>query len=389
MFKLRKFSDLDKLNESVDDKRADQTIIKWSINGEDQKLTDGSTSQISILKYLYSKYGDRIFQADKTSNTMIICKAEELEIDGGKYSFYGRNMRIIKPTTKFLDKNFKETNPSSDDLFIVVDTNLSTQRKIEFLSRLMKSLGCSDIETDIVMKQKVEKAPRPQRARNNVDRFSDNGDEEFPESEGKVNPFQQAICVVGDSGAGKSVTIEKILKNEGHQYEFIIPTESTTGLLSQFSPRGSRYVRSILSEMIIEASCNPKVLYTAVFDEMHKSKTIEMINDELLQSISTKRNDGVRFISLDPDTIKIFEDDDGDLEPGLEKIGRRLIIPKNLGFIFISSKPKVIYNNTDFFNRVDIIKLEQKDRSIKTSNELLSKVLDDTEKQNIVPSKYD
>jgi hypothetical protein len=165
------------------------------------------------------------------------------------------------------------------------------------------------------------------------------------------NPFMQAICVLGESGAGKSTTIENILEKEGHEFEFIIPSASTTGLLSQFSPSKSGYVPSKLGKMILNAYDNPTQLFTAVFDECHKSNVIEMINDELLQAISTKRNNGKRFISLDDDTA--------DLYPGTEKHRGNILIPDNLGFIFISSKPDVILHNDDFFNRIDIVMLKQ------------------------------
>jgi len=199
----------------------------------------------------------------------------------------------------------------------------------------------------------------------------------------KLNPFKQAICVLGESGAGKSVTIENVLSNEGDEYEFIIPTAATTGLLAQFSPSKSTYVPSRLGKMLIEASKNPNKLYTAIFDEMHKSSTIEMINDELLQAISPKRNAGRRFISLDHDTAEIFSDSNLNYERG------NILIPDNFGFIFISSKPNVIASNADFFNRVDIINLTEDDRNIKTSMELLSKVISDEDKSSLSKNSLD
>lgn len=184
------------------------------------------------------------------------------------------------------------------------------------------------------------------------------------------NPFQQAICVLGDSGAGKSYSIENILKAEGHEYDFIIPTAATTGLLAQYSPRKKEYVPSRLSKLIIDAYENPQDLYTAVFDECHKSNVIEMINDELLQAISQRRNAGKRFISLDSDTAEqVF--DETDIE-----IGRNIQIPDNLGFIFISSNPRVIGGNPDFFNRVDLVEITEENRSdFKSSSDLISKSL--------------
>lgn len=142
--------------------------------------------------------------------------------------------------------------------------------------------------------------------------------------------------------------------------------------------KSSTYVASRLGRMLVQASNNPQILYTAVFDEMHKSNVIEMINDELLQAISTRRNKGVRFISLDDDTAEIYEDS------SLETKRGNLLIPDNFGFIFISSKPKVITSNADFFNRVDIVLLKSyEEELIKTSEQLLSKVLDKEEKSKL------
>lgn len=190
------------------------------------------------------------------------------------------------------------------------------------------------------------------------------------------NPFRQAICVLGGSGAGKSTTIENILEEEGHEFEMIIPSASTTGLLSQFSPSKSGYVPSKLGKMILKAYDNPTELFTAVFDECHKSNVIEMINDELLQAISTKRNAGKRFISLDDDTAELY--------PGTETHRGNILMPDNLGFIFISSKPDVILHNEDFFNRIDIVLLKSyEEERLSTIDQLLGKVLSSTEKDSL------
>ena len=190
------------------------------------------------------------------------------------------------------------------------------------------------------------------------------------------NPFRQAICVLGGSGTGKSVTIENILEEEGHEFDQIIPSASTTGLLSQFSPSKSGYVPSKLGKMIVKAYDNPTELFTAVFDECHKSNIIEMINDELLQAISTKRNAGKRFISLDDDTAELYT--------GTETYRGNILMPDNLGFIFISSKPDVIIHNDDFFNRIDIVLLKSyEEERLSTIDQLLGKVLSSTEKDSL------
>ena len=173
------------------------------------------------------------------------------------------------------------------------------------------------------------------------------------------NPFRQSVCILGKSGRGKSTTIDKMLESYPNmKYDFIIPTASTTGLLAQFSPTsgktgGGGYIPSRLGKMIMDARNNPEILYTAVFDECHKASIIEMINDELLQCISTERNKGNRFISLDTETESLFF--------GLKDYRGNLLLPDNFGFIFLSSKPDVITSNDDFFRRVNIYILKKVD----------------------------
>lgn len=198
------------------------------------------------------------------------------------------------------------------------------------------------------------------------------------------NSFSQAICVLGESGSGKSTTIDNILDKSNNNYQYIIPSASTTGLLSQYSP-SSGYIPSRLGNMIESAYKNPKSLYTAVFDECHKTNIIEMINDELLQAISKNRNRGVRFISLDEDTKNLYP------SAKFDKRGN-ILIPDNLGFIFISSNARVISGNPDFFNRVDLVEITESDRNIKTINELDSRRLfnneDKKELVNKILGKY-
>jgi adenylate kinase family enzyme len=183
------------------------------------------------------------------------------------------------------------------------------------------------------------------------------------------NPFSQAICVLGESGAGKSTTLDNILQKSGHIYQYIIPSASTTGLLSQFSPSAGAaggYIPSRLGQMIEKAYNNKDVNYTAVFDECHKTSIIEMINDELLQAISKNRNKGVRFISLDDDTRRLY--------PSAQEDSRgNILIPDNFGFIFISSNARVIAGNPDFFNRVDLVEMTKEDQKMKTIEELNQK----------------
>ena len=241
----------------------------------------------------------------------------------------------------------------------LVNTHSSTEAK---KNRLDYLLNLYKINGSVSIRNKIDGFDE-----SDIDDESDMDDESVDvveqENTSVINPFggestknsdkeSSAICVLGKSGAGKTYRIEKTLDIENHETEIIIPSSSTTNLLVQYTK--GEYVLSRLGKFILAANSDRSRCYTVVFDECHKY--IEMINDELLQCISTKRNNGLRFISLDTVTDELFSE-----LP--EKNGRR-IISDNLGFIFISSKEEVIRNNSDFYNRVDIITIDKSDRDI-------------------------
>lgn len=163
------------------------------------------------------------------------------------------------------------------------------------------------------------------------------------------NDIKDTLCVVGESGHGKSTTVKKVLENYNNvDYRYIIPTTSTSGLLYQYSTISGSYVPSTMCKLINNAQSNPNKVYIAVIDECHKQTTLNMINDELLQALSTERNNGNRVIS------NLYVNKDGNsLYPNLEKdeFGR-LKLPDNFGIILISSKLDVIKNNDDLYNRI-------------------------------------
>jgi len=260
---------------------------------------------------------------------------------------------------QYLGKGLLYNLPDTE-LYIIV--NLGNSQSISYLKKMLKRFGIDNSTFEFKKNQE-----------NEIEDLDLEPVEQEPiePSKPSTNPFEQAICVLGESGAGKSYTIENILESSNHNYQFIIPTAATTGLLAQYSPSKSAYVPSRLGKMLIESSNNPSELYTAVFDECHKSNVIEMINDELLQAISLRRN-RYRFISLDDDTAEVFEDSNLEVERGNIKI------PDNFGFIFISSNPRVIGGNPDFFNRVDLIEVTEADRKINNIEELLSKKVEES-----------
>ena len=290
---------------------------------------------------------------------------------------------ISNPSYKnYLRSFFKLKN----GLYFYIGGNLEPAlRKV--INMLVKfGIPRSDIKTEgFNQTTKIKKFGEVDNVENNIEEIDDieEIDNEFIDKikTYSKNPFRQSICVLGESGAGKSTTIRHILEFEGHEFDQIIPSASTTGLLSQFSPSRSGYIQSRLGKLIVKAFNDPTTLYTAIFDECHKSNIIEMINDELLQAISTKRNMGRRFISLDDDTSELYK--------GVDFDRGNILIPDNFGFIFISSKPRIISNNTDFFNRVDLVVLTESDREMKTSDELLSKVLPEEEKMKLASTRND
>ena len=172
-----------------------------------------------------------------------------------------------------------------------------------------------------------------------------------------TNPFgaekeSSAICVTGDSGAGKSYRVEQTLIKYNHKFIFETLDPTSTGLLTQYV--SGKYERNNIGEFIVSAKNDSQNFYTIVLDECHKDGFIDRINAELLQCFSTKRNNGLRFFSTNKSTDRLFSELD-------EKNGRR-VIPDNLGFILITSKADIIENNDDIRNRVDIINLEKEDR---------------------------
>jgi hypothetical protein len=270
--------------------------------------------------------------------------------------------------------SYKETRPSrpSDSLYyMLLKSSINSETKSQYKTKYFEIVG-----------ENPKKFKMVESEVKSFKNFSDDSSlKKIKDTEEiksySINPFKQAICVLGESGAGKSVTVEQILDFEGHEYEFIIPTATTTNILSQFSPSKSTYVPSRLAKLIIDAAKNPTKMYTAVFDEMHKSNIIQMVNDEILHAISTKRFDGKRLISLDYDTGSFFD------IPELKKWRGNILIPDNLGFIFISSKPRIISNNPDLFNRLDIVILTEEDRGILSTEDLIEKVLPPDEKRKL------
>lgn len=181
------------------------------------------------------------------------------------------------------------------------------------------------------------------------------------------NKLAQAICVIGDSGVGKTYRINKTLEKEGHKTLFIIVDNMWQHLLFDYSPIDRKYYLTKVGAFIRKSYEDPAQNYTIVIDECHKN--LEIINDVLLQAISTKRNDGKRFLSLNSLVDKEFE--------FLPEINGNRLLPSNLGFIFISSKSDIIEGNDDLKNRIEIIGLTESDQENKdfSVDFLLSKIV--------------
>ena len=348
--------------------------MKWKINNFNGPQNQGSEnywiafynksllSQANSLQLFISfKQGQCVYGIYKHNGTEYLVGPETYTDWESFSSFISENIHYILEDKKSSD----EISPDSDEEDLEIPNRFTgIPQPFDIESELSRAQAQSQADSDI----------------ENFSKFRAVQNEE----EDAINPFRQAICVLGRSGAGKSFTIDDILDNSEHEYEFIIPSASTTGLLSQFSPsakdgRGG-YIPSRLGKLIEKAYKNKGKLYTAVFDECHKSNIIEMINDELLQAISTERNKN-RFISLDDET--------SDLYPSkvLDKRGN-IQITDNLGFIFISSNARVISGNEDFFNRVDLVEITKADRDlVKTIKDLDNKRVKDTDEKYELVSK--
>jgi hypothetical protein len=137
-------------------------------------------------------------------------------------------------------------------------------------------------------------------------------------------------------------------------------------ILFDYSPNDRKYCLTKVGEFIKMASNDVENHYTIVIDECHKN--LEIINDVLLQAISTKRNEGIRFISLNSLVDKEFD--------FLQLDNGNRVLPSNLGFLFISSKSDIIEGNDDLKNRIEIIELIESDQANKdhTIDYLLSKI---------------
>ena len=185
------------------------------------------------------------------------------------------------------------------------------------------------------------------------------------------NKLAQAICIIGASGVGKSYRINKTLENENHKTLFVIVDNMWQHILFDYSPNDRTYRLTKVGEFIKTASEDDSNFYTIVIDECHKN--LEIINDSLLQAISIKRNDGVRFLSLNSIVDEKFN--------FLPEFKGNRILPDNLGFLFISSKSNIIEGNDDLNNRIEIIELDLNDQDDKnySIDFLLSKVKEEEE----------
>jgi hypothetical protein len=319
-------------------KRGEQTTIVVKIDNEKFLNKEASTTFIQVIEHIADLVGPEKFLNDNGRSNKGRLFLHESE---SEFPNYVRKGSISKSKTGLFYIN---THSSTQEKKNIIDFLLDKYKingSVEIVSR-------SPIEEDDTIKSDFLK-----------------------KNSSVVNPFgaestkngysydSSALCVLGKSGSGKTYRIEKTLENSNHKMELIIPSSSTTNLLVQYSRGG--YVLSRLGRFILQANSDPSNFYTVVFDECHKY--IDMINDELLQCISTTRNNGKRFISLDPITDELFND--------LPELNGRRIIPDNLGFIFISSKEEIIRNNSDFYNRVDIITLEKSDRDMDFAVEIL------------------
>ena len=171
----------------------------------------------------------------------------------------------------------------------------------------------------------------------------------------KEHKLMNAICIIGESDAGKTYRIMKTLKAEGSKILKILPANVGESLLVEYDVFNKSMELTLFGDFLKAASENPSQIYTVVLDEIHSY--ISVINRELAQGITKKKNDGVRFLSLKKSYMRLY--------PFLEKDDTQsLIIPDNVGFVFISSKADVVRDNADFNSRVQFVNLTKEDREL-------------------------
>lgn len=333
--------------------------IKFEFKGKEKTFNGSSLSKTvgPIIDFLYNSGYKFVGDIHQSFSRKLVTLAEIQSSD----TWVGRFKRGVF-------YRLKNSSGLPIDKYIAIGTNINPT--LDFVTKCLINFGIDPstiktegFDTNPSKIKKFQSFSEPEESEEEDEIQSD------PESNYQENPFKQAICVLGKSGRGKSTTIDKILNHLDHKYQFIIPTASTTALLSQYSPK-SGYIKSRLGKMIVDACANPNTLFTAVFDECHKANVIEMINDELLQAISIHRNEGKRFISVDDETADLYE--------GVDKDNRgNLLIPDNMGFIFLSSKPDIITRNIDFFNRVDIYVMIEQPKDV-TIDDVITLYEDDT-----------
>jgi len=344
--------------------------VSFVYNEQNYKFESNSTKSTfgQIIEFLYKNGYD--FQS-KIHNqpTRKLLNEEEYQKILATSSYSPRNFYKIKDEKKYIISNY---NSYLIEAFVIqmlvkfgVEKSSIKTNGFEVKSQRIKKFG--EIDEDDLDEDDLDEDDMTPVVEEPIDKIKTY----------KQNPFKQAICVLGSPGVGKSVTIRKLLRSEGHIFQIWEPTAATTGLLSQFSPSKSSYIPSKIGNMLIAASENPENLYTFVIDEFHKSSVIEMVNDELKHAISLRRYEGDRFISNEDSTSYLseyLEEDDGG----------NLRVPDNFGFIFISSKPRVIVSNGDIFDRIDIVILKHhEEEEIKSISQLKSKILDKEEKSKL------
>lgn len=171
-----------------------------------------------------------------------------------------------------------------------------------------------------------------------------------------------ALCILGESGSGKTVTTENALESMGHEYYLYIPIEGEY-TFTQYT--GTSFELSSIGEFILQAKNDPSKFYTLIFDEAHRPFTINKLNFDLLQALSSERNrEGQRFFTMDKITKRMFTNPNPEeFKTGLIESRGKVLVPDNFGIVLLSSNMSIIPRNPDLFNRVDIVLFKKEFRN--------------------------